>query len=259
MKRHEVQLPNLDKKRSRIVLPDDDVRLVFFSDTHFGSKYCAEEKVAQAVKDINKYKPDAIFFEGDLVDGSHVYQGQEYELKAQSLPEQLELARNVLEPLKGNIYAIDGNHSADFVKRGAGYPQQIFSEMLPNWQYSGIYHGGYSLVQDSKSHDAGIRLDMMHPNGGNCYAISYSAQRVLRNLPFTTDLLALGHFHQTGYFQIPNNGTYTHSMLVPSFQESTPYAQRHGWVSSYIGYITLEFKRVGNLIKDLSFQLHEMI
>lgn len=250
-----VELPNMLGRRTRIDTDTDKLKLAFLSDTHFGSKYCAEDKVADAVDEINNYHPHAIFFGGDIIDGYGVYKGQEFELSAHSLPDQLEKAE-ILGDLKADVYAIDGNHSEAFVKRGSGYPQKIFCEQFDNWHYSGIYHGSYKIFTHNNQQ---LLVDIIHPNGTGAYALSYPAQKVLRNLPHQTDILALGHYHQTGYFQIPNNGTYTHSIMIPSFQESTPYAQRMGHVKSFIGYVTLEVQLLQNKIKSLIFKLNEMI
>lgn len=254
-KKKEIELPNLSGRRTRIDVPEDYIKLVFLSDTHFGSKYCAQDKINLAIDEINRYKPDAIFFGGDIVDGNHVYQGHEFELEDLSLPEQLESAQ-IMDRIKGKVYAIEGNHDLSWVKKGAGYPVKMFCEDKSNWDYAGAYYGGYKLVTPSGQD---LTIDIMHPNGGGAYAISYAAQKVMRNLPHTTDVLALGHFHQTGYFQIPDNGRYTHAMMVPSFQAPTPYAQRMGHIFSYIGYVSVELKLVQNKIKDFVFKLNEML
>ncbi len=54
-------------------LPEEfnNYRIVQFSDLHLGSWFDNEEKLREAVKLINKQKPDLVFFTGDLVNNFH--------------------------------------------------------------------------------------------------------------------------------------------------------------------------------------------
>lgn len=57
------------KNRFTVEVPDEveEVKIVFFTDTHFG-EYYPQEKLTKLVEKINEEKPDFVIFGGDLID-----------------------------------------------------------------------------------------------------------------------------------------------------------------------------------------------
>ena len=59
----------LQKNRFTVEVPDDveEVKIVFFTDTHFGEFY-PQEKLTKLVEKINEENPDFVIFGGDFID-----------------------------------------------------------------------------------------------------------------------------------------------------------------------------------------------
>lgn len=80
------------------------IKIVHFSDLHY-KKVITEERVLELVKEINKLKPDIVFFTGDLLD-------KDYELNSNDINFLIEELSKI-ESKYGN-YAVLGDH--DYLK-----------------------------------------------------------------------------------------------------------------------------------------------
>ena len=110
-----------------IILPDipdhppnrseSEVYAVFLSDLHIGSKYFMEKEFSEFVSWIAGPHPVArkvrfVLIGGDVVDGVGIYRDQDKELVCQTIEEQLERTRVLLEKIPDHVQIVimPGNH-----------------------------------------------------------------------------------------------------------------------------------------------------
>ncbi len=138
----------------RIIFPDvplngskvkKDFRIVFMSDTHFGSKTFLRKEWDNFVRWINCESGDRrmdeiaesvkyIFVAGDVVDGIGIYPGQDKELEIVDIYEQYEFAAEQFDRIRKDIKIIvsPGNHDA--VRQAEPQPAlpSDFSDLFSN-------------------------------------------------------------------------------------------------------------------------------
>lgn len=84
-----------------------------------------------------------------------------------------------------------------------------------------------------------VTLHLLHPRGGQVYAISYKQQKrseaMDRNL--RPDIQASGHFHTFNYCWL----NHTHMISCPGLQDETEYFKRLGLPRS-VGFVVVHYK-----------------
>ena len=121
-----------------------DFRIVFISDTHFGSNKFLRKEWEKFVKwincesgndDLNRLAESVryIFIAGDIVDGIGIYPGQDKELEIIDIYEQYEFAAEQLEKIRDEVKIIlsPGNHDA--VRQAEPQPSlpKEFKDLFP--------------------------------------------------------------------------------------------------------------------------------
>lgn len=122
--------PNmLLKKIFEVTIPKDvdELKIVFFTDTHFG-KYYSQEKITRLVDFINEQSPDVVIFGGDLIDS---YNRDQELLNIEELGKSL----NKIKARYGKI-AVYGNH--DY----GGGAEPIYEKIMTN--------GGFTILKDNE-------------------------------------------------------------------------------------------------------------
>lgn len=96
---------------------ETEIFAAFLSDLHIGSKYFMEKEFAEFVSWLSGTDPVArkvrfVLICGDVVDGVGIYKDQDRELVCQTLEEQLEKVRSLLEgiPEGVKVFIMPGNH-----------------------------------------------------------------------------------------------------------------------------------------------------
>ena len=210
---------------------ENTIKFALLSDTHFGSLYAHTD----AVKGFYEYAASRgvtdFYHSGDVLEGYGMYAGQEFEVRAPSIEEQLRDMEEQL-PRIGCTHFITGNHDLSFHKRiGLDVGRAIIG-VRPDMEWLGDRHG---RVQFNTPNGPYV-LGLMHPSGGTAYAISYKPQNIIRDLEGGTkpNMLAIGHFHKAE--MLP---TYRNICLIQSatLQRQTPYmkskptpAHMGGWL-----------------------------
>ncbi len=247
-----------------IILPDingrerrgTDVRIVFISDVHVGSKYFLEDSFLSFIEWLNSESgAKYLVLCGDLVDGVGIYPDQEEELELRSLGEQFKKASELLSKISDNIEMIyiPGNHEP--VRQAEPQPP-IGGEFLEILKRSGrrirtstnpcmisvggvkilLYHGrslnsifkyvpGLQPVTPQTMVEAMrtlLQLRHLAPIYGEMpIAPEREDKLVIEEVP---DVVCMGHVHVYGVgehhgVKIINPGT---------FQDETPYIEKMG-------------------------------
>ncbi len=156
-----------------LVLPDVPDRVpnrseseayaVFFSDLHVGSKYFMEEEFSEFVAWLSGPDPVArkvrfVLIAGDVVDGVGIYPNQDRELVCQTVEEQLEKTRLLLEGIPGHvkIFIMPGNH--DPGRRALPQPAIPRKYSPPLWEKENVVMVGNPATISLN----GVRVLMFH-------------------------------------------------------------------------------------------------
>ena len=237
---------------SKVPKPHDDINIERFyggsckigllGDTQMGSRH-ERPDVLNAIYDLYEQEGiQKVFHAGDLLDGDHVYRGQEYDLMHMGADRQV---RHTIEtyPKKEGIktFFITGNHDLCYYIR-TGY--DIGKGLLTKERKDMIYLGPeeadvllYAEGEEEKSTPAILRL--FHPGGtGSAYALSYRAQKTIESYSGgeKPSILAIGHLHKASYFFIRN----VHTIQVGCTQEQTRFMRNRG-IQAHVGAFIVEF------------------
>jgi DNA polymerase II small subunit/DNA polymerase delta subunit B len=213
---------------------DNVIRFGVIGDTQIGSMYqrldalklfygrCADEGVTD------------IFHAGDVLDGWHVYRGQEFELHphGRSWPEQRDMFASEVPKIDGmRTLFIVGNHDQSFKKLVGMVVGDELSRIRPDWKYIGADIG--SIVLKTKAGQK-FTVQLIHPGGGiKQYALSYSPQRIIEAMSGgqKPDLLCIGHYHKS--FFIPSYRNIA-ALCVGCYQSQTPFMVQQS-IAAHIG------------------------
>lgn len=182
-----------------ILIDKKIVKYGVISDTHIGSIYYDEKLMSQAAFEFNKRNVDFVIHGGDLCEGHYelLRQGSIFELNCIGGDNQLNKAVNELKKINSNIpiYLITGNHEYNTFYRNSGFDIGEQLELrLKNVKYLGNAEGIINLPFKNK-------IQIMHPDGGSSYAISYRSQKIADSLEggFKPNILHIGHYHKSEY------------------------------------------------------------
>lgn len=195
----------------------DELKLAIISDTHFGSKYeqlsALEHFCAEAVR----RGVDAFLHAGDMVQGTpKMHRGMEHEVHLHSADGQVTYAAEKLPVTGKPYYIITGNHDDSWINESGTNVVRQVAAMRDDVNYIG-QDSCYLTIN-------GLRLYMVHPDGGVSYAKSYKPQKITEAIPIRskTQLALIGHYHTYGSFVIQE----THALMLPCFQGQYPYLVR---------------------------------
>jgi predicted phosphodiesterase len=173
------------------------VKFGVFGDNHIGHKQYDKNLMKFFVKEVKKQKVDFVLNTGDIFDGW--YQNRPnaiFEQNAIGFDQQMKLAVKELSQLEVPLYFITGNHSYNTFVRGAGVEAGPVLEDKLNLKglevkYLGNAEGDIKLKN-------GVKIKLLHPDGGTAYALSYRPQKIIESLSGgeKPELLFIGHFHK---------------------------------------------------------------
>lgn len=196
-------------------------------DTHFGNKSCNKQALHNFYNICAKKGITEVYHCGDLVDGLHVHRGQEYELYALGLEQQLKDVVNDY-PYHKNIttYFILGNHDLWFKQNcGADIGSAIAHER-DDMVYLGEGEADIKLTK------GGTKLRIMHPGGGSSYALSYKPQKIIESFSGGTkpNIVGIGHYHKSLQMFYRN----VIGFLCGCYEEQTPFMRSKN-LSAHVG------------------------
>lgn len=222
---------------------DDTIGII--SDTHLCSKYDNLNKLNEYYDLIDSRGIKQVYHAGDLADGINMYRGQLNDLRCWGYEDQVDyIVKNYPRKSSLKTYFVAGNHDASFKRvEGADIGKYIMGRR-DDLQYLGAY---YARVKDD------ISLDLVHPESKtSAYALSYSAQVYLRNLPpnYYPDILVMGHHHKLFYTYYQN----VHCFEAGVFMSPNDLFIRQGKVGNIGGWI-IEMEREKKRIKKMKSEL----
>ena len=211
-----------------------------FGDSHIGHQCFDARLMDYAIQEFNKRKVDFVVHTGDMCEGHYENrrQGSIFELTEIGGDAQLSKALEHLKKLKRPLYFITGNHETNtFYKMGGIDIGKQLEDKLPNAHYLGIQHGEIKL-------DYGQKIQLIHPDGGSAYAISYAPQKIAESLEGGKKpaVLLIGHFHKAEYLFYRN----IHVLQTATLESQTPFFKNHH-ISAHKGFyiVTMEVSKDG--------------
>jgi len=209
------QFANYEDKKLRIHPKGEVIRFGVIGDTHLCSKYQQLTFLKWFYEFVAKHKGEFVLHAGDIVDGEHVYRGQQYETFLQGFDDQLGYT---VENYPNGLptYAITGNHCLSHFVRGGGDIGKAIAQQRPDFHYLGQL-GAYVYIND-------LKVYIAHGMGSPAYALSYKVQKMIEafsseNKP---NMLIVGHWHSAFQAFIRN----VFAMTPASFQGQTPFLRR---------------------------------
>lgn len=178
------------------------------ADLHCGSLYAQPTALRDFMRiAVEEYGVRHTLIAGDLLAGEKVYRGQEHELYAHGLDEQVDnLVNSYLPYYDENTYwAIGGNHDYVYYKASGVDPLKLIGK-----EREDVVAVGWDSADIPITKQASI--NMWHCSGGVPYAMSYKGQRYgaqiaaeeLYKVAFgekekpTTRVISIGHLHVMG-------------------------------------------------------------
>ena len=211
---------------------DNRSKLLIGGDLHTGSLEHKKALVKYAAEVANKEKVDAVILGGDLFDGW--YQNRPasiFEQNAIGLDQQLKLVKQELKAFKQPIYFITANHEYNTFMRGAGIEVGHYLESELNLQGNEAHflgNGEARLIIGKNT-----RYDIIHPDGGTAYALSYRPQKIIESLEGgkKPHLMSIHHFHKAEYLFYRN----VHCIQAGTFCGQTKFMKGKN-ISAHLGF-----------------------
>lgn len=232
IERAKVEALASDQKKISVEVSNDSViRFGLTGDRHAGSLY-HDPKALNSFYDYCETRGVSVVLDtGDMTDGHRVYRGQEFELRDLGFEKQIERINND-SPRSIPTKFITGNHDASFkILAGAEIGKQI-EKLVPEYEFLADTQARYKW----ETPNGDFTIDLLHPDGGSSYAISYRIQKIIESLEGgkKPDMLAVGHFHKAECLP-----TYRNVIGVQSgtFQRQTPFMARKGLQAHVGGWI----------------------
>ncbi len=208
------------KRHDHSKLLGSDFEIGVCGDSHLGSK---KERLdaLEAMYDIYADRGIThVYHTGDISEGWGIYRGQEFEVSIPGQEEQIDYVVNVYPKRKGITTSfICGNHDLRQYERGGVDPGNSIAHRRDDLKYLGQMGATVELMD-------GLTMELLHPGGGNTYALSYKAQKYIHNLAVgdLPDILCFGHYHTSYYMHYRG----IHFLQVPAFKDQGTWEKRLG-------------------------------
>lgn len=215
---------------------DNIIKFGVMGDTHIGSLYQRIDALKLFYQACAAEGIKHILHVGDVVDGWHVYKGQEFELQPEgrSWPGQRDMfAQSVPNDLDIETIFITGSHDASFKNLIGMVVGDELQRLRPDFKFVGQDVGDVILKAKNGSQ---LKIRLVHPGGGTAYAISYRLQKFIEAIPGgeKPDLLCLGHYHKAEMLPSYRNVC---GIQAGTFQSQTPFMARQASAAHVGGWI----------------------
>ena len=193
----------------------ESLRLGLISCTHFGSMYFQPRELQTFLQFCKKEQVRVVIHAGDLVDGTGMYKGQEFEQYALGADaQQADVEKNYPDSGLPNL-VLGGNHDYSYQKLTGYNIVKKICEAREDLIYVGMISATFFIPESD------LEMQLIHKRGGVPYARSYASQRAAQELPLALQkpLLGIGGLHVNDYVYYKGQ----HVFLTPCFQGQTPY------------------------------------
>lgn len=209
------------------------IRFGLIGDTQIGSLYQRTDALTAFYEYCAGQGINLILHAGDVLDGWHVYKGQEFELHphGRGWREQRDMFASLAPRIDGlQTIFITGNHDGSFKKLVGLVVGEELSTIRPDWKFIGQDVGDV-VLKATKGQRFTVRL--LHPGGGTAYALSYHTQKIIESMAGgqKPDLLAIGHYHKAEWIPAYRNVC---AIQAGCFQSQTPFMVQHS-ISAHVG------------------------
>lgn len=184
---------NTKKEVNEVLSEPWHLKFALLSDTHFGAKQCAKDELWEFYDRAKEKWVEAFVHCGDIVDGSDVYKGQQFEQSEVWFSNQLQDVAQNYPNVWIPTYFIWGNHDEAYLK-GNGVNickaiETVRQDLINLWFY------------DARLRLNWIDINLHHWGGSLSYAKDYKMKKYLDSLPveWQPDIFALWHYHTALY------------------------------------------------------------
>jgi UDP-2,3-diacylglucosamine pyrophosphatase LpxH len=215
---------------------DNTIKFGVIGDTHIGSLYQRTDALKLFYKACAEEGVRHVLHVGDVIDGWHVYKGQEFELhpEGRSWPGQRDMFAQAI-PYNPDIETIfiSGNHDASYKNVIGMVVGDELQRIRPDFKFVGQDVGDVILKARDGSQ---LKIRLVHPGGGTAYAISYRLQKFIEAIPGgdKPDLLCLGHYHKAEILPSYRNVC---GIQAGTFQSQSPFMARQASAAHVGGWI----------------------
>jgi hypothetical protein len=175
---------------------------------------------------------EKVFHAGDMVEGNgRLYKGQLFEMFLHGADSMVKFAIENYPKEEGiTTYAIGGSHDYSFYKESGNDVLAKIAAQRKDLKYLGVSGASIEL--------GGLKIYLMHGDGGNAYARSYKIQKIIEQFPADKkpNILLLGHYHVTCELPWYRNVS---AYQLPCFQSQTQYLRAKG-LAPDLGFLILE-------------------
>jgi len=203
-------------------------------DTHLASSKEKRLELHSFYAQCKKEGVKEIYHAGDVVAGWGMFFGQENEVKVYGADNQVEYVVEHYPKETGiKTYFITGNHDLCWWnKSGIDIGEKIAAKRS-DMVYLGQYQADIEIN--------GVTTRLLHPDGGNPYALSYRSQKIAESISSgdKPHILALGHLHTSIYYVYRN----IHIIQVGCFEGQSNFLMRKG-INPVIGGWILEIETI---------------
>ena len=239
--------PEEEKKTYNLI--GNSFKFGIISDTHIGHKNYDEGMMDLAAKEFNKRKVDFVLHCGDVCDGLYTNSRPEqiYELNQVGLDQQLEKAISELGKIEQPLYFITGNHSQNTFMKYAGIEiGKHIDKALENAHFLGNANGNITL-------DDGLKINLLHPDGGTAYALSYRPQKIAESLSGGSkpNIMCIGHFHKAEYLFYRN----IHIYQAGTFESQTNFMKNKN-LSAHKSFWIVDLRIKNGEVKKIQSTLY---
>lgn len=210
---------------------DNTLRFGVIGDTHWSSRYEAGAQCAAFYKYAHASGVQVMLHSGDVLSGHRVYPGHEYDLHKIGWAQQRAWFSEVAPRIEGlDTHFITGNHDASF-KKSAGVDVGVeLAKDRPDWKFLGEDSASITMVTRG---GRTYKVQLLHPDGGTAYAISYKAQKAIESIEGgrKPNMICIGHFHKADMMP-----TYRNVVCIQTgcFEWQTPFMVRRG-IAAHVG------------------------
>lgn len=223
-------------KTATIQIPDSGtvIRFGLTGDRHHGNLCCDHSGLAAYYEEIKRLGITTVLDAGDMLDGHGVYRGQEFELKDVGFDNQVKaFAKESPNCPDVVTHFITGNHDASFTRKVGVSVGDKLHELRPDYVFEGQDVATIELRNNS---GVKCRVQLIHPDGGSSYALSYRPQKIVEQLDGGSkpDVLGIGHYHKSSWIPQYRNVSV---FQTGAFERQTPFMARNGLAAHVGGWI----------------------
>lgn len=225
------------ERRVRLPAPTiGTVRWAVVTDTHLGSKWQQLTHWRDFYKVAAEFRAEFVIHCGDIVDGSQMRKGHEYEVFKHGADAQAKYAIEEMPVLRNRqkralpTYILGGNHDEDFWKGAGANILRTISDNRDDITILGAPQALFTLGP--------LKIYCLHPRGGMAYARSYRLQKIVEQFApdVKPNILLVGHYHVACHLPAYRN---VEAFLCPCFQGQTPFLKTLG-LAPVVGGLLLE-------------------